>query len=130
MISPYTWPILSVSSVSYAGGIFGSTTIPQSPNGVQPGWVNDANRIYLVGLYYFPVGFQNVTLNYTSGFNSIPEDVNQSVVELVAQKFIRSRHIDEDSQRLGDQVTSYSKKDIPPEVQTVIDRYKIRAVIE
>jgi len=130
MIATYTWPITAVNSVLFAGGIFGSNPVPASPDGVVPGWINDNNRIYLVGLYYFPAGFQNVVLNYNSGFNGVPEDVNQACVELVAQKFTRSRHIDEDSQSMMQQVVSYSKKDIPPEVQTVINKYKIRAVIE
>lgn len=130
MICPYKWPILNVASVTTSGGIFGATAIPASPDGVIPGWINDANRIYLVGCYYFPKGFQNVLLTYDSGFVSVPEDVNQACVELVAQKFTRSRHIDEDSQSMGPQVVSYNKKDIPEEVRTVIEKYKVRAVIE
>lgn len=129
-IAVYQWPIISVQSVVVQGGIFGTTNIPASPDGITPGWINDSNVIYLVGQYWFNKGFQNVNLGYTNGFASVPEDINQACVELVCQKYTRSRHIDEDSQSMMQQVVSYSKRDIPPEVQTVIGHYQIKGYIE
>lgn len=124
-ISTKNCPIISVQSVYVNGKL-----IPPSPDGVQPGWVNDSFNIYLIG-YCFYRGYQNVLLNYTAGYDSIPFDVSQAVIELVGQKYRRSQHIDQDSQRTQDgQVISFSKKDIPPEVQTVIDLYRIKAQIE
>jgi len=124
-MATYEWPIQSVSSVLYSPG----HTIPASSDGFQNGWVNDAYRVMLIG-YWFPIGFQNVTLNYTAGFTAVPEDITQACIELVAQKWVRSSHIDQEGGSLAQQTVTWSKRDIPAEVQTVIDHYKRRAVIE
>ncbi len=138
VIVPYNWPLLSVASVT-ANGV----AVPPSPDGVRAGWVNDRYQIMLIGggafprfpalmPYSFPRGFQNVVLVYTYGFAAIPFDVSQAVIELVAQKYRRAQHVDQDSQALpsGGGTVSFSRKDIPPEVQTVIDQYRIKGIIE
>jgi hypothetical protein len=126
LMATYQWPILSVTSVTFAP----SMTIPMSPDGFQAGWVNDLFSVMLVGAYWFPRGYQNITLNYSAGYNSVPQDINQACVELVCQKFKRSTHIDQTSQHLGDQTVAFDRRDIPVEVQTVVDKYSRRAIIE
>ena len=127
-IAPYKTPVLSVSSVTASYGA-APLTIQPSVNG-STGWVNDSYRIYLIG-NYFPWGLQNITLSYSAGFTAVPSDVRQACIELVAQKWTRSTHIDQDSQKMGDnQVILFSKLDIPAEVRTVINHYRLYAVVE
>lgn len=138
IMCPYWWPILSVASLTING-----VTIPPSPNGTQAGWINDANRVMLVGGSGFPLvpamtpytfwnGYQNVLLNYTYGWTSIPFDVTQAVIELVAQKYRRSQHVDQISQALpaGGGTVTFSQKDVPDEVRSIVNNYRIKAIIE
>lgn len=137
VIVPYWWPIISVQSVSIQG-----IPLSVSSDGIQPGYMNDAYRIMLInggdfsrpmfgGAGTFVKGYQNIILGYTYGWTVQPEDITQAVVELVAQKYRRSQHRDQTSQRSTDgQVVSFSQKSIPDEVRDVINQYKIKAIIE
>lgn len=132
-IVPYAWPILSVQSVTIQG-----VTLAQSPDGIKGGWVNDAYKIMVIGYQFssfnnfsFTQGFQNIILNYTFGYPSIPFDVSQAVIEWVQQKYRRSQHVDQDSQASTDKtVISFSKDSMPKSVKDVINFYKLKAIIE
>lgn len=54
---------------------------------------------------YFPKGFQNITLNYTAGFATIPESVQEACIE-VALAFYKMGSSDKnpafESEKLGD----------------------------
>lgn len=121
------WPIQSVQSLTIDG-----LAIPQQgspPGELGPaGYTFDNDTIYLVG-YAFNRGFQNVTIAYTAGYaqGSIELlNIEQAVIELCAQKYRRKSHVDENSQMLQGMTVAFSQRDIPPEVQTVIEMYRRR----
>ena len=61
----------------------------------------------------------------------IPDDIQQACIELVAQKCMRSQHIDEDSLSFGaGQTTSYQKVAIPRETEFALERYRLMPVME
>lgn len=71
-------PIVSVSSVQIY-----TTVIPPSPDGIaQPGYIYDDKMLYLLpGFYggmnvfdYFPLGYQNVMVSWTSGYQTSETD--------------------------------------------------------
>lgn len=125
VLVPYNWPITAIASLS-----LGPVVAPISPDGLSRGFVFAERAIYLVGGLWFPLGRQNIKFNYTFGFSAVPFDIVQAVAELVATKYRRRVHYDQDSQNLGPQVISFSKSDIPREVRLVIDNYSIKAQIE
>lgn len=120
-----------------------SLVVQPSPSPPTAGWTNDQLSVYLVGGCYvgfgawlgavpgiFWKGKQNVILNYTCGYSTIPFDISQACIEAVAQKFRRRMHIDQDSQVLqGGQNINFSKRDFAPEVWTLIQTYKYVAPI-
>lgn len=120
----YNWPITAVSSL-YINNLL----IPSSPDAVKTGFLFDQTGLYLIG-QIFPEGFQNVTITYTFGYSTVPEDVQQAVMELVAQKYRRRAHVDQESQNLNGQSVGFAKTDIPREVRTVIDNYSLKVMIE
>lgn len=133
VIVTYWWPITLVTSVVVNG-----VTVPASSNG-SAGWVNDNKQIMLVsgsvfgrgasGLFY--AGYQNVTIAYTFGFATVPDDIVQAVIEIVAQKYLRAQHFDQVSQRSADgQVVTFRKGDVPEESNAVINQYRIKSIIE
>jgi hypothetical protein len=66
-------PVVSVQSVSISyGSQLASNVIPQSPDGIQPGWIFDKYGLKLVGgMYNFNPGVGNITVSYTSGYQRI-----------------------------------------------------------
>ena len=101
-------PVTAVSSVS----VDGIAIIP-APDALTSGYLADANTVYLRG-YTFTRGIQNVSVSYTAGFATIPLDVAQACIELVASHFAKRERIDKASETLGTQQTiSYSQADMP-----------------
>ncbi|SEJ55960.1 head-tail connector protein [Frateuria terrea] len=88
--------------------------------GTGTGYLFDETTVYLRG-YCFHRGVQNVTVSYTAGYASVPSDVAQACVELVAAHFAKRDRIDKSSETLGTQQTiSYSQADMPAAVKTAL----------
>jgi hypothetical protein len=114
------YPIISIQSVTMDGTLI----VPSSPAPSVPGYVADEFTLYLRGFLFSP-GFQNVEVKYTAGFATIPPDLEQSVIGLVAWRYRESKRIGETAQSLGGQITtSFALKDMPPEVLTGLQQYK------
>lgn len=62
MMAFKNYPVVSVSSL-----VVGVTTIQLSADGISAGYVFDERMLCLIG-YTFPMGMQNVTINYTAGY--------------------------------------------------------------
>lgn len=117
------FPIVSVGSVTVDG-----TAIDASPAFNQRGYVVDGlGESIALRQACFIEGIANVELVYTAGYAADSAEaaaISDAVTILVAQKYKRLSHIDEVSQSLNGQITaSFSMKDVPAEVQTVIDRF-------
>ena len=129
-------PISAVSSVQIDG-----VAIPAAPDTTSYGYVFDDRRLYLRGNPGisarttgvpggYPVGFsrgvQNIVVGYTAGYATIPDDLNQACVELVADMLAKRKRIDLKTQALGQNDTvSYNLVDVPPRVKTLIRPYRL-----
>lgn len=114
------FPIISVSAVA----IDGTVAVPASPAPNQVGFVFDPDTIFLRG-YGFTRGFQNVQISYRAGYTTIPTDIEQNVIGLIAWRYRESKRIGETSNALGGATTvSWAIKDMPPEVLTGLQQYK------
>ena len=123
-------PIVSVQSVSVDG-----LAVPAAPDAVSDGYVfsdtaiyirNRGRRPYPAAPWCFARGVQNVALAYTAGYATIPADLNQACVELVAWKRAKSTRIDKTSETLGNQQTQAYKLDgMPPSVIAAINSYRL-----
>ena len=111
-------PLISVSSVIING-------LPVAAGGSSqiPGFWSDSKFIYLNG-YRFTVGFSNVALVYSAGYDIAPLDVEQIAIELTVNKYKRKDRIGENSKNLAGQVISYSIVDLSAENQKLLGKYK------
>ena len=129
VISLRNSPITAIASVTV-------DTVAQlpAPNAISPGFVFDTQTVYLRGGGYpsgsfgfsgsFSKGVQNVVVTYTAGFATIPLDVAQACIELVAMKYAKRNRIDKQSETLGTQQTiSYTMADVPASVKTALQPY-------
>jgi hypothetical protein len=114
-------PILNINSLT-----INNINIPAFPNNIddstKTGYFYTNSYIQLRG-YDFVKGQSNVEISYVSGYENIPEDINQSCVELVAYKFRERDHVGQQSKSVSGQTVSYIIKDIPDNIKIVLDRY-------
>lgn len=113
------FPITSVSSVVVDG-----VTIPQRTSVTGSGWVLKANNVSLTPDYSFTDGLQNVVITYTAGYDVIPYDVEQAVIEMAAMRYRERTRIGVMSNTVGGESVSYQTVTIPVSVQSVVDSYK------
>ncbi|MBP2638375.1 MAG: hypothetical protein H6Q72_4282 [Firmicutes bacterium] len=112
-------PVTAVSSLTVNGHSIPASTQP----GISPGYWFDDKMLYVKG-YSFPNGFGNVTIDYTAGYTTVPLELEQVVIELVANKYKRRDRIGEDSKDLGGQTVSYSKRDLSQDHMDLLSIYK------
>ncbi len=118
-------PVQSVQSLTIDG-----IAIPAVSSPLSTGYAFDADTIYLrpgttsgygIG---FSRGVQNVQVAYTAGFATLPSDVTQACIELVASKYKASQRVDIKTEGLGpNQSTSYNIG-IPPSVIAMLARWR------
>lgn len=116
-------PVSAVASLKIDGQNQQASTSPLSP-----GYGFDSDGIFLRG-HSFAEGFSNIELTYTAGYApGSPElaMIEQAVIELVGTKYRRRTHIDEVSRGIaggGSETVTFSQKDVPAEVQAVINKF-------
>ncbi len=118
-------PVVTVSSLTV-----NNQAVPAAPDAVSYGFVWDTMMVYIRrgqgggGPQEFYKGFQNVQVVYTAGYASIPPDVAQACIELVASKYAKRNRIDKSSETLGQQQTqAYDLSDMPKSVKAALQAY-------
>ncbi len=116
-------PITAVSSVTVEG-----YAVPAAPDAISPGYLFDQQVLYIRpggNPCEFNRGIQNVTVSYTAGFATVPPDVNQACVELIASKYAKRNRIDKKSETLGTaQTIGFDLSDMPLSVKTALSSYR------
>jgi hypothetical protein len=111
-------PVTAVTSLVIDG-----VPIPQAPDTQSPGFVFSASMLYLQG-YRLTRGFQNVAVVYTAGFASTPSEIEQACIELVALRYKERDRIGHVSKSVSGETVSFVQKDMPPDVETVLEQYR------
>jgi hypothetical protein len=134
------YPVTAVSLVAVNG-----VPLPLVPDMVTPGYRFTRTQIILQG-HRFTQGWANVSLNYTAGYGPpsggwfedpwitapqpdgsipwVPFDLEQACIELVSWRYMERQHIGQSGKSLEGANVSYSVQDLPPDVRTVLDRYR------
>jgi uncharacterized phiE125 gp8 family phage protein len=111
-------PVTAVSALT----IDGVAIPPSHPAPTGAGYLFDDSSLYLVG-YLFRRGVQNIQVTYTAGFAEIPPELEQACIELVALRYKERDRIGQVSKNLGGEVVSFTQKDLPPDVATLLNQY-------
>lgn len=120
-------PVTAVSSLSVNG-----QSVPLAPDAVSYGFVFDSMMVYIRpgsggsggGPQEFCKGIQNVTVQYTAGYTSIPNDITQACVLWVVYLFGKRDRLDKRNETLGQQQTQgYDLSDMPKVVKTMLAAY-------
>lgn len=77
----------------------------------------------------FPHGIKNILVNYNAGYETVPEDIEQACIEMIAIKYKQIETIHQSSKSIGGETTSFIVKDMPDFVKVVLQQYKQVATI-
>jgi hypothetical protein len=111
-------PIIDVASLTIGG-----KSIPESPDGIQNGYVFGEWGIYLLG-YGFTQGRRNVKIAYTAGYATVPNDLAQACIEQAAYQYRQKSHIGQTGTGMGPEHISFSERDFTPGTKTLMQQYK------
>ena len=112
------YPATAVAWVAVNG-----VSILPAPNTVTPGYRFTRTQIILQG-HRFTLGYANVSLIYTAGYETAPEDLEQACIELASWRYNERQHIGQSGKSLEGANVTYSVQDLPPDVKTVLDRHR------
>jgi len=107
------------------------TEIDERPSIYGCGWVLDRkNGILHLVCYVFTGGRQNIDLAYNAGYSTVPEDLEQAVIEHAAWLWRQSTPggamLGVSSKSLADGTITYMGKEMLPQVSMVIHKYRKR----
>ena len=112
-------PVTAVSAVS-----IDENSIPQSTSVTEPGWILLNDRLELRG-YVFTAGTGNVMVTYTSGFGTVPQDIERACVELSVWVYQNRNHVGIQQRSVHDaDAVTFRKDEWPFLVQMTVDAYK------
>jgi hypothetical protein len=82
----------------------------------------------------FPMGMGNIQVDYNAGYASVPWDLQEAAMKVVAQNYKRKDWVDQASKSLSAGsgmigTTRYRDWAMPPEVENVLVFYKRRALV-
>ena len=83
-----------------------------------------AGRKLILTTAVFPRGDANVTVSYTAGFATVPADLEQAVLELVALRYKERDRIGFASKTLAGETVSFITKDMTESVRTLLMQYR------
>jgi hypothetical protein len=118
-LSPFLSPVVQVTSVMIGSVIVPPIMLPAT----SAGWFFANRQVQLLG-YCFERGQGNVLLSYTAGYLEAPDDLQQAAIELVCARYRERDRIGMSSTHAAGETTSYSLKDMPPQVATLLSQYK------
>jgi hypothetical protein len=117
------FPVISVTSVKVDG-----TTIPARPSVSESGWVlSSGGRVELVG-YRFTEGIANVEFVYSAGYATVPFDIEQAIIKMVALQFSDRKRIGVASTSQAGMSTSFGDAPVLAYWRSVVDSYRVQAV--
>ena len=111
-------PVASVQSLAIDG-----ITIPQATSGGS-GWRLTSQRLILLTGYRFRADVQNVDVAYTAGFATVPGDIEQACIEVVALMYRRPDHLDFSSKTLAGETIAYLTGDMTPSAKATLKDYR------
>ncbi len=111
MLLPRVTPVHSVASI----------TVDGAP--VTAGWGTDGRRVWLTGGAVLPRGLGNVAITYIGGYDPLPHDIAQAVIEIAGVMLRRGEHADVSSKALAGESISYIAADITPSARQMLAPY-------
>jgi len=88
------------------------------------GFTFDSNGILLRQGYRFVRGVANVSVVYTAGYATIPGEIEQAAIEMIALKTAERRRVGISSQTLAGESVAYRDVDMTASIKSLLNQYK------
>lgn len=111
-------PVTAISSVTVDG-----VAVPAATTATMSGYVFTETSVGLRG-YTFTSGMNNVVIQYTAGFDVVPTDVEQAVIELIGRRYKERDRIGLVSKGLAGETITYTQKDMSDGIKTLLQSYR------
>lgn len=111
-------PVTAILNLSIDG-----RDIPPAPDDFHPGYRFGPTRLSLYG-YRFTPGLDNVAVEYSAGFATVPGELAQACIQLVALRYRERDRIGLNSKGMAGEVTSFLRDAMPADVAAVLQRYR------
>lgn len=72
----------------------------------------------------FTLGFENVHVVYSAGYDAVPADIAQAVNELVTLRYRMRDKLEWSSKSLSGETISLNQRDMPESVRTILRQYQ------
>lgn len=112
------YPVTAVASVLIDG-----VAIPATSDFVTPGYRFTDQQIILQG-YLFTRGYGNVALTYTAGYSATPPELEEAVIQIIAQRYKEKDRIGLKSKALAGESISFDVRAFSSTVQATLNNYK------
>lgn len=112
------YPVIAVASVAIDG-----RAIPASSDYVTPGYRFTDQQIILQG-YAFTRGYSNVALTYTAGYATTPPELEEAVIQIIAQRYKEKDRIGLKSKALAGESISFDVRAFSSTVQATLNNYR------
>lgn len=112
------YPVTAVASL-YIGGV----SIPASSGVSASGYVVTPYGVTLRG-YFFTRNLSNVTITYTAGFASLPVEIEQACLELIALRYAGRLRPGVSSKAVGGETVSYTDQGLTDAIETTLQQYR------
>jgi hypothetical protein len=114
-------PVTAILSLSIDGLMIPPAS---ADGGFGAGYIFTPTELALRG-YVFTRRPQNVIVTYTAGYAATPPDIAQACIELVCLRYRERTRIGEVSKSLGGgETVTFSQKDMPDAVKTLLSQYR------
>lgn len=120
-------PATTVTSVTVDGATIPARPAVSSSNTNPSGWVYREDGVDLVG-YRFTEGTANVVVVYSAGYDTVPADVEQAVLEHIALRFKDRGHAQIDSSSDAGQSVSFGSAGTLAFIEGVLSSYRVMGI--
>lgn len=111
-------PVTAVASVSVDGLSYSATT-----SSLASGFQFDDLGLFATGCSVFPYRQRCVSVAYTAGYTTVPFDLSQAVVEMVADKYKRRANIGIQARAIANETITYTSGEVPKSARVVLLNY-------
>lgn len=112
------YPVVSLTMLKV-----GALLVPPSVGGA-PGFVHTETSVTLVGGYVFDLGASNVYLEYVAGYDPIPNEIEQSCIDLVSLRYRERDRIGITSKSLAGESVTFNTREFSDAVGSTLAQYK------
>lgn len=116
-------PLLQFPITAVVGVTINGQSIPVRTSPTSFGFTFSDSQVHLTG-YTFDYGIDNVSIDYTAGYSTIPADLEQACIETVLLRYKSRDRVGITDKTLSGQRISFEGRSFSESVMNVLDNYK------